>query len=210
MKKMTFCLLICMFGYAVQAQFNFGLKAGLNLNQFITDTEQLSTSEDLTYNFAGGAFFRFRNGGVSFTNEILYAEKDAKFSSDSFSFHAKTSYIDVPALVGLHFLEIFHIQTGPVFSFLVNEDVNFSQANQSASVSLSEDIFKEVNFGWQAGIGLEISSFIIHARYEFSVNELMNEFSVQDSPTVFNPDGRNSIYQITLAYKFLDWKQPSL
>jgi len=203
MKKVFVFLLISFIATSTFAQFNFGIKGGVNLNRLVMEEEDLQ-SEDLTISPVGGLFFRFKANDVSLTPEILYSQKSSSFSmvSDSINTSYKLSYIDVPVIIGLHFAN-FSINTGPVISFLFDEEINFEKADNSFSASLSEDIFNEMNFGWQAGIGIEIRQIMIAARYEFSVGDLMKEVTIPNTKTTMQPDIRNSIFQVTLGIKFL-------
>ena len=190
------------------AQFSFGVKAGVNMNKFVASTDELLDA-DMTYGPIAGLFFRLKFTSFSINPDILFSQKSGGFEFNSkdttanYAFDDKASYIDVPVKFGFHFLKFFSVNTGPVFSFLISEDVNFKASNTSASATLNDDVFKSVVFGWQAGVSVEIKKIIISGGYEFSLSPLISDFVIPDTDITVVPDGRNSIYYVTFGYKFL-------
>lgn len=190
------------------AQFNFGIKAGLNSNTFITGAQDFK-SESTRFGLVGGAFFRFKRGVASLEPQLLFSQRNGEYSYSTLHlsydsiFKSDLNYIDLPVLFGLHFGRILKIHTGPVFSVLVNENLVMEIKNQSVEVGLKDHAFKTINFGWQIGGNIEISSFILGILYERSMLDMTHSFKLPGTNTTFQPDARNNLWQITVGYKFL-------
>jgi hypothetical protein len=97
--------------------------------------------------------------------------------------------------------KVFSIQTGPVFSMLIKENVDVISeyfSNQSLDNS-----FNEINLGWQAGLGIEFWRIYINARYEFGVNNIFKEILIPGTSIMIVPDGRANLFITTIGFKFL-------
>lgn len=207
MKRFCFVFIFALLCFEISAQFNMGFKFGLNLNQDEISQNQITSLKFSEINPVAGLFLQFRSDKLIFMPEVLYSQKSGGFlyEKDNLTANYSVSYIDIPAMVGARFF-IFNIHTGPVISFLFDQEITIKNADQTINESLNADVFNEMNFGWQAGLSLEIKKLVINARYEFGVGEMMREFTVPNSSIVMIPDERNSLFQVTLGYKFFDPK----
>ena len=207
--SLTVLILFFLTRFNSYSQFDFGIKAGLNINKFITNADEFK-SEGTKIGFVGGAFFRFKASALSIEPQILYSQKKGDYSYstlhnsfDSF-FKSENEYIDVPVLFGVHMGKHIKLHTGPVFSFLIKENFSFQVRDTGINFNISDNAFKQLNFGWQFGGNIEISKLVIGVVYERSLHGIINNFKIANSSIVFSPDLRNDMWQVTIGFKFLD------
>jgi hypothetical protein len=200
-------ILIFFSGFKSYSQFNLGIKAGLNINKFITSPDEFR-SEKTKIGLVGGVFFRFQASSFSLEPQILYSQKNGEYSYstmhnsfDSF-FKSENGYLDVPVLFGVHFGKNIKLHSGPVFSFLIKEKFTFQVRDTNINIGVTDNAFKQLNFGWQFGGNIEISKLIIGVLYERSIQDVINNFKIPNSSVVLTPDLRNDLWQVTLGFKF--------
>lgn len=193
MKKLCLSLLMLLSTYVAFGQvlpsFQFGLKGGLNLSKFNTTN---TFSSDNQAGYYAGVWARIGAGGIHLQPELYLAGKNTTLvNSAGQENEVKFTSLDVPVLVGTKIGALgvgVRLNTGPVVSFLINEDQNFSQA---ASAAFSGK-FKDQAFAWQFGTGLDIKKLSFDLRYELGLSKIN---------TAGYPETKLNIYTIGLAYK---------
>ncbi len=131
---------------------------------------------ELYFNAGGGTVEQVVDGGAT---EIL----DVKFSR-----------IDIPLLVGVK-LGPARLNVGPVGSFVLSETTDLTEIEPDFELFSSS-----MTWGFQAGLGLDISKISIDARYEGSLSALGESLTVGGSD--FALDARPSQWIISLGYWF--------
>ena len=210
MKKLIFIAVASFFLVQVSnAQlFNYGIKAGIGFSSLkIEDITGISEGSDvydlvtgdgvmgyhvgfhtrikiamiqiqpeLYFNAGGGTVEQVVDGGAT---EIL----DVKFSR-----------IDIPLLLGVK-LGPARINLGPVGSFVISETTDLTDLEPDFELFSSA-----MTWGFQAGLGLDISKISLDFRYEGSLSVLGESLSI--GGTEFALDARPSQWIITLGYWF--------
>ncbi len=210
MKKLILMLIASMFIVSMSnAQFfNYGIKAGIGFSslkmeditgindgsdvynlitgdgvmgyhfglQTRIDFALLMIQPELYFNAGGGTVEQVVDGGVT---EIL---------------NVKFNRIDIPLLVGVK-LGPARINVGPVGSFVISETTDLTELEPDFEMFSSS-----MTWGFQAGLGLNISKLSIDARYEGSLSALGETFSV--GGTEFPLDARPSQWIISLGWWF--------
>ncbi|MBK0381069.1 porin family protein [Mucilaginibacter segetis] len=168
MKKFAFTLLIFLATVTISKaqllpKFQFGAKAGVNLTSLSGNN---TFNSDNRAGYLGGFWARFGALGFNFQPEIYVTGKNVRIDDGNGNVNdAKFTSIDVPLLFGgkvgaLGFGGRFY--TGPLVSFAINKDQNFGSAAGNA-VRLN---YKDQNFAWQFGAGIDIQKLSIDLRYE--------------------------------------------
>jgi opacity protein-like surface antigen len=198
MRKLLLTAAICLSTMvASQAQilpkFQFGVKGGVNLTSLSSGGSALSSDNRAGY--LGGFFARFGALGFNFQPEIYITSKNVDINqSTSTSVPAKFTSIDVPLLFGGK-VGAFGLggrfYTGPLLSFAI--DKNFGTAFSNAT-SLN---YKDSNFAWTAGAGVDIQRISIDLRYELGLSKQ----TYYDGSTNFKT--RVSLFNLSLGYAFL-------
>ena len=184
MKKIFLIIIVlaCSFSHA-DAQFHFGLKAGLNFDNFSYKHARETLTLDNSIGWQAGALLQFKVPivGLGVQPELLYTVKKAKVGDESNSIH----YFEVPVNAFWSFNLIVvrpYLMAGPYFSY---------------AVDFSGDVFKSQveKFDWGIGLGAgaEIWKLQIGARYSWGLQNVSNvsEFEM-----------KNNTFTLSLAFLF--------
>lgn len=167
--------------------FQFGVKGGVNLSKFSTTN---TFNSDNQAGFLGGIWLRVGALGFNFQPEAYYTSKIVNITDGSNTNTVKLNSIDIPALVGFKvgtFGVGGRIYTGPVASFILNQNQSFG----NAAGAIAHLNFKNQNYAWQFGVGGDFSSFSVDLRYEKGLSNL------NDS----GYDQKLNLFTLTAAYR---------
>ncbi|MDQ8053427.1 MAG: porin family protein [Pedobacter sp.] len=173
MKKISLTLLLICCSFLAFSQltpsFQFGLKGGLNLSKFSTTN---TFSSDNQAGYYAGLWARIGAAGIHLQPELYLSGKNATLENASGQENkVKFTSLDIPVLVGTKFGAAgigLRVNTGPVVSFVLNEDQNFSQAAAAAF----NGNFKDQTFAWQFGAGVDVGKFGVDLRYEAGISKI--------------------------------------
>jgi len=174
--------------------FQFGIKGGVNLSNISTSGNVFNNlNTDNRAGFLGGVWARIGGAGLHFQPELYYTSKNVTFTEGAVQNKAEFKSIDVPLLIGTRFgvpaLGV-RINTGPLVSFAVDK-------TQDISGIVTNDVYnlhyKDQNYAWQFGAGLDIRSISFDLRYELGLSKVDN----------FTDDGHAKInmFNLTVAYR---------
>jgi len=168
MKKLILTLTIITAAFTftsaqVLPSFQLGIKGGVNLSTLNYSGSTFNSSNRAGY--LGGLWARVGALGFNFQPELYVTSKNVELSDGGNDVKAKFTSIDVPLLFGGK-IGVFGLggrfYTGPLVSFAINKDQSFATAVGNAT-SLD---YKDQNFAWVVGAGLDIRSISIDLRYE--------------------------------------------
>ena len=153
----------------VLPSFQFGLKGGANLTKF--STKGTFNSENRA-GYYGGVWARIGAAGIHLQPELYISGKNTTLKDDA-GVENKVNFtsLDIPVLVGTKIGAAgvgIRLNTGPVVSFILNKDQSIGDATSSAL----KGNFKDQNFAWQFGAGLDISKLGIDLRYEQGLSKI--------------------------------------
>lgn len=131
---------------------------------------------ELYFNAGGGTIEQIVDGGAT---EVL---------------NVKFNRIDIPVLVGVK-LGPARINIGPVGSFILSESNDLDELEPNFEMYTSA-----MSWGYQAGLGLDISKLSLDVRYEGSLSALGESFTV--GGVEFPLDARPSQWIISLGWWF--------
>jgi hypothetical protein len=195
MKKNLFLLVALLFigGITAQAQFKYGLKAGLNISKpsFSGDGFDDSNIESLT-GFQVGPTIEFTVPiiGIGFDASVLYSQQGFKVKGgDTF----KTNTLEVPVNLKYKISALgvvgAYLAVGPYASFNLSDDLGNQFDDKSFGAGL--------NFG----LGVEILSHLqVGANYKLG---LTNDFGASDAASVVSDfKGQQRGWTISATYFF--------
>jgi hypothetical protein len=172
------------------AQFNLGLKAGLNYTTIKAQNNEFDENGILGYQ--AGVWARIGTK-LYLQPEIYLGTKGSKIEFESGGSNTdvkqKFTTLDVPLLLGTKFGTDklnFRIMAGPAFQF--NLDENSSAFNQATD----PDFYKYRDFvtNGQIGAGVDLGSLSVDLRYETSLQDINKD------------DGqRQSLLHLSVGYK---------
>ena len=176
--NLSVALLISQF---MMAQFHIGVKAGAN----ITKVYGKSFKEQFEYGYNAGGFAEIKlSDKFSFQPEVLFNQYTSTLDSNYKSIYenvitsdqskVKLNYLTIPLLLDYKFLGPIHLQAGPQFGILMNQDKNFLQNGEAA--------FKSGDFSMALGAQVKIAQFRFTGRYLIGLNNI-NDIDNQDKWT---------------------------
>jgi len=173
MKKTAVALVLMLSSFYAFSQglptFQLGVKGGMNLAKFKTKD---TFSSDNKGGYYGGIWARIGAAGIHLQPELYLSGKNSNLVTTTGQENSvKFTSLDVPVLVGTKFGAAgvgLRLNTGPVFTFLLNEDQSFGQAASSAF----NGKFKEKALAWQFGLGLDIGKLSVDGRYETGLSQI--------------------------------------
>lgn len=117
-------------------------------------------------------------------------EDEIKINSD---------YLNIPLLAHFYVADGLALNVGIQPGILVSSKIKV----QGVSVDV-DDLFETFDFSIPLGLSYEISNFVIDARYNLGVTKVIKgeNWDIDEWNISSKPDIRNSVFQITLGYRF--------
>ena len=202
-------------------QFSLMPKAGINISTVTGDADYktlgASYSKKSKVGFVGGVEAEYgvaKNFGI--TAGVLYSMEGAKVKGDivipnsavSTTSKINLGYINIPILAQYYVVKGLAIKAGiqPAFavSKKVKNEVSVSgelaqysgdlekEFNEYTDKTLPKDKIKSFDFSIPVGISYEYANVVLDARYNIGLTKVFKD----------TDKGRNSVFQITLGYKF--------
>jgi hypothetical protein len=197
MKKIILSLFIAFTViFTAQAQIlpnvQFGLKGGLNLASVSSNVGNTFSSSNQT-GYLGGFWARFGALGFNFQPEVYITKKSTDVTSNGVETKANFTSIDVPLLLGAKIGALGiggRFYTGPVVSFAINRNENIAGVASSALYAMN---YKDQNYAWQFGAGLDIKALSFDLRYEAGLT----------SQAYAGGTTKLNLFSLTVAYRLI-------
>jgi len=221
MKKITGTLLIvaCLFmAIPAQAQFQWGLKAGLNLNKAdFSGLKDNFKAENMTGFFVGPmAEFTVPLIGIGVDASLLYSQRGSKISyagiNGSTDKTSKQHAIDIPVnlkySIGLGDFASVFVTAGPDFVFNLSNDNLLEQLGDISGEDISiKNAAKKAEIGMNVGLGVKLINHLqLAVNYNIPFGNSAKK-NITDDPelnTILDKNfkAKNRIWQVSLAYMF--------
>lgn len=187
------------------SQNEFGFKLGLSSYDIqtnnIANTEDLQISiKDASYGFQAGVYGRLGLLGIYVQPEILFNSNFVNYrlqdlnNLDTLDNIRTTKYqnLDLPVMLMVT-PSIFKLYAGPVGHYFINDISDFTKKDEI------KELFNNLTFGYQAGIGVAFSGLVIDVRYESNFSKNIKTFVVDE--TEFKIDKSPSRFIFSLWFK---------
>jgi hypothetical protein len=210
MKKLIFIAIASFFLVQVSnAQlFNWGIKGGIGFSSLsINDLTDISDGSDVYDLITGDGVMGYHLGiQTRIKIAMIYIQPELYWNAGGGTIEqimdggateileVKFNRMDLPLLVGAK-LGPIRLNIGPVGSYVISENNDGSTADFDYELYLDA-----MNWGWQGGIGVDLSKLSLDVRYEGSLSDLSD--SVPEALQDYNMDPRPSQWIITLGYWF--------
>ena len=186
MKKVVLVVMMACFISQVDAQVRFGIKGGVNFENFDYKNAKEELTIDNSIGWQVGALLQFQTSvGMGIQPEMLYTVKKADVKNGVKNESNSIHYFEIPLNVQLGFDLAFirpYVMAGPYFSY---------------AVQFGGDVFKShINkFDWGVGLGagIELSNLQIGARYSWGL---------QNVSCVKELEMKNNTFTLSLALLF--------
>lgn len=169
-----------------------GAKGGVNFSNITSSDMDSKTGFHI-----GVLAEMFLSEQFSLQPEILYSTQGAELKEDYSSVKYNLEYISVPVMAKYYVADGFNLQVGPQFSFLSKSELKGEIEGLGSTTLNVKDSTESFYFGVNFGLGYEfpVGVFVV-ARYNLGLTKVNKE----STPNV--DDGKNSVFQISLGYKF--------
>jgi hypothetical protein len=174
----------------VKAQFNLGIKGGVNFSEVNADNFRSSTMTG----YQAGLFARI-GGPVYLQPEVYLSSVGGNFHSNDFDYSGNVRFtkLNVPLLLGFRFGSDalnFRIMGGPIYSYTINTDENFSANFNEAYNDFGH--YNNSTLGIQGGAGVDIGPLTVDGRYEGGLSDVNKSFGQ-----------RQNLWALSVGFKFL-------
>ena len=211
MKKFLTLLLVAIATTTATAQFNFGIKAGVNLAEKPT-----LNIEELKSNLKGNAGW-FVGPTAKFIIPVigLGVEANALYSQANVDIDGQnilTQSIEIPVYLRYEitipavnkFIEPF-IAVGPQFGWNIgNKTITLDNIEDVAGELIKREYkMKDSNVSLNLGLGLILFDHLqIHGNYNLALKNTADIKSIRDLAEEFTSEVKTNLWQISLAYIF--------
>lgn len=196
MKKVLFVAAMMFSSVATFAQhavgsINLQPKVGVSIAN-LTD----NNSSDARVGLVAGVEGEYQASDIfSVSAGLLYSMQGAKAEALGIKSTEKLDYINVPIMANVYVVKGLAVKLGVQPGFKVNDKLDVKipgLGNTSADLKAKA---KSVDFSIPVGISYEYNNFQVDARYNWGLTKV---FDVDN----FKLNQKNSVFQITLGYKF--------
>ncbi len=200
MKKLFLSTLILLATVASHAQQAVGTvtlqpKVGINIAS-LTNTD----GSDPRIGLAAGAELEYQVSDiVSLSGGVLYSMQGVKEKDNGVSATVKLDYINIPILANVYVTKGLAVKLGIQPGFMVNDKFKVASGSASGEVSFEDAMkaagtdasLKKFDFSIPVGLSYEYKNVVLDARYNWGLTKVID-----------GVDTKNSVFQITLGYKF--------
>ncbi|MCM1153142.1 MAG: PorT family protein [Muribaculum sp.] len=203
-------LMILATGVAANAQFKFGIKAGLNVNKvhFSDKISQDILNPDNSCGWTAGVMAEFTVPvvGVAIDASLMYARMNNNAGDKISEIESDLGQSEGKAVFGRNFIEIPvnlkykftipvisrivkpMIYTGPTFSFKLDKNL------------LENMKTKTFQAAWNVGIGFEFLDHLqVNGGYSFGMNNVFDKLNLANTEVL---KAKNNYWTVTAAYLF--------
>ncbi|MGA1771697.1 MAG: outer membrane beta-barrel protein [Flavobacteriaceae bacterium] len=195
MKTPQFLIALLFFlgSFSNQAQFEFGVHAGINSNA----TGNIQNAQDEITSLSKSNTGYFVGGYLEAKIAVFYIRPElqlAKYKSTYESGNYETSKLEAPVSLGYTVLPGFSIYAGPSFHYILD---------QKSSLQLG-DLKTKSTVGSHFGVRLNMGPFGISLRYEKGLTP--NDVALLNASELIGDrlDTRNNLWALGISYKLAD------
>ena len=196
MKKYFFTLLVAALSFSAKAQFNIGVKGGVNFSHLSVNDGRVNSTALPGYQI--GLWSRIGKGFYVQPEVYLGSSGsnfDFQYNNQTVTESGKVRFttLNVPVLLGQSFgfsKLNFRIMAGPMYTYIFDNNENLSQNVQNAYRDFGN--YRNSTLGYQAGAGVDFLKFSVDLRYEGGLTEINPAYGQ-----------RQNVWHLSLGYKFL-------
>ncbi len=171
-------------GIVANAQFRFGVKAGMNISNVAAD------DTDNMVGFSAGILGEFKISKFAVQPEVLYSFQGAKYSGGKF----ETSYLNIPVMAKYYITDGLSIEAGPQVGFLLSAKEKIDGEDDYDVKDFVNKTDFAINFG--ASYELSVIPVGFFARYSLGVTDIYKDVDAGENA------GKNRVFQVGAFVKF--------
>ncbi len=144
-------------------------------------------NNDAKVGFIGGAEAEYQaTDMISITGGLLYSMQGSKVEDRK----VNLGYLNVPVLCNVYVAQNLAVKLGAQLGF--NVSAKIKENGKSTDFS---NYYNTLDFSIPVGLSYEFNNVVLDARYNWGVSNILKE-------NVLNEKAHNSVFQLTLGYKF--------
>ena len=147
-----------------------------------------------------GADVQYQLGEVlALSGGVYYQQQGSKFGDNEASCTYKNDYINVPILLNAYIVKGLAVKLGVQPGFLVSAKLNGKINVPGFSFDESgkiKEYCNTVDFSIPVGVSYEFMHVVLEARYNWGLTKVFKK------DTIFPDNSRNSVFQVSLGYRF--------
>lgn len=192
MKKMFLAAAMMLVSVATFAQNAVGQitiqpKVGLNIAN-VTDADDV----DARIGLAAGAEFEYGvTDMIGVSAGLVYSMQGYKFSEGNVDTTVKLDYLNVPILANVYVAPGLAVKLGVQPGFKLSSKTKIEGSGVSIEGESDDDGVKGFDLAIPVGVSYQYQNIVLDARYNWGVTKVFDD-----------GDSKNSVFQITLGYKF--------
>lgn len=192
MKKMFLAAAMMLVSVATFAQNAVGQitiqpKVGLNIAN-VTDADDV----DARIGLAAGAEFEYGvTDMIGVSAGLVYSMQGYKFSEGNVDTTVKLDYLNVPILANVYVAPGLAVKLGVQPGFKLSSKTKIEGSGISIEGESDDDGVKGFDLAIPVGVSYQYQNIVLDARYNWGVTKVYD-----------GGDSKNSVFQITLGYKF--------
>ena len=174
---------------------------GENIAKLLDDTDAV-----LTYQL--GLYTRFMFAGIYVQPEAMFSSSKTEMTfeniingngnTNNVVGEVKLNKLDVPVMIGKRFMKILRINAGPVFSYILSQNIDQSGAKEAWNEINAE--YRNATVGLQYGIGVDVAMINIDLRVEKGFQAISENLTIGE--TSFAADQRLEQIMLSVGMKF--------
>ena len=192
MKKMFLAAAMMLASVATFAQNAVGQitiqpKVGLNIAN-VTDADDA----DARIGLAAGAEFEYGvTDMIGVSAGLVYSMQGYKYSEGNVDTTVKLDYLNVPILANVYVAPGLAVKLGVQPGFKLSSKTKIEGSGVSIEGDSDDDGVKGFDLAIPVGVSYQYQNIVLDARYNWGVTKVFDD-----------GDSKNSVFQITLGYKF--------
>jgi Outer membrane protein beta-barrel domain len=209
MKRLVLLAVCTLYTYLAHTQIEFGIKAGLNSIDFVSDGIVIKNGlndlkidyQNAEYGHHLGFYTRVKLLGIYVEPAFLFNSNKVNYRLTDYKegqavtqiFHERYNTLDIPLNIGIK-AGIIRLYGGPVAHLHIDgtsDLVNFKSYSQK---------FKNANYGYQAGFGFDIWKLRLDVAYEGNLTAFGDHINIDGTPYSFGTAASRVLG--TVGYKF--------
>ena len=222
MKKLLLFTLLIPLCICVSAQsFSWGAKVNvgspnlkikdiqnLEINQNGENIARLLDDTDAVLTYQLGLFTRLMFAGIYVQPEAMFSSSKTEMTfeniingngnTNNVVGEMKLNKLDVPVMIGKRFMKILRINAGPVFSYILSQNISQSGIKYAWNEINAE--YKNATVGLQYGIGVDIAMINLDLRVEKGFQAISENLTIGE--TSFAANQRLEQIMLSMGIKF--------
>ena len=207
MKKISLLLVAFLISGVMYGQFHIGPQIGYTASKLSYKGTDITNG--LKNNMLIGVFMRIGKK-VYIQPEVNYMTQGSVFKFPSLGNtsvveqNVNLKSIQVPLSLGWQFINLkvikLRIFGGATANFIVNKTI--TTTNGAAKDYLVPDDFNNIQWQYQAGLGIDVLMFALDVKYYGGINDLFNG-NVKYNEATHSVSGASNVFEVTLGWKIL-------